>query len=91
PIVMMSRPYFGTGTGQISDLEVDNCINVIKGACETAQAAGDKAVAFLSGKTDFFGTAYTGNHSDGIHPNNKGHEKIAATTKVTLEKLFAKS
>ncbi len=77
PIVMISRPWFGYGTGGITDGEVTNCINVISRACDKAKAAGDDAVIFISGKT-FFGTEGALCHADTVHPNNKGNAMMAA-------------
>ncbi|MBQ4065643.1 MAG: hypothetical protein IJD10_06045, partial [Clostridia bacterium] len=78
PIAMASRPYFGEGTGGISEDEITNCMRVIRASCTRALKAGDNAVAFLSGKTDFFGDEGASCHSDTVHPNDKGHSMMAA-------------
>jgi hypothetical protein len=83
PIIMISRPYFGYGSAGISEAEVNNCINVISRACDKAKAAGDHAVAFISGKT-FFGNEGGICHADNIHPNDKGCAMMAAKIKETL-------
>ncbi len=88
PIVMLSRPWFGPNTGGVSGVELDNCIRVISGACDAAKAAGDNKVAFISGKYDIFGDDGRACHSDGVHPNNKGHEMMAAAVKDVLVDLL---
>ncbi|MBQ4065224.1 MAG: hypothetical protein IJD10_03915, partial [Clostridia bacterium] len=89
PILMLSRPYYGQGTGGIIGAEVTKCISVINRACNKAIKNGDAAVAFLSGKTDFFGDEASSCHADTVHPNDKGHSLMAAATKRALEQLLA--
>jgi len=91
PIVMATRPYFGEGTGGISSGEITNCIRAIRTTYGKATNAGDSAVAFLSGKTDFFGDEGASCHADTVHPNNRGHHLMADAFKRSLEKLLAAS
>ncbi|MBQ4065251.1 MAG: hypothetical protein IJD10_04060, partial [Clostridia bacterium] len=86
PIVMATRPYFGEGTGGISSGEITNCIRAIRTTYGKAINAGDSAVAFLSGKTDFFGDEGASCHADTVHPNNRGHRLMADAFRRSLEK-----
>jgi len=91
PILMLSRPYFGPGTGGVLPTTMNQCIGVIRNTCDKATAAGDYAVAFISGKTEFFGDEGASCHGDKVHPNNKGHKMMAAKVKSVLEQLLANS
>ncbi len=91
PIIMLSRPYFGPGTGGVISTTINLCLRHINTVCNDAKAAGDNAVAFISGKTEFFGDEGASCHGDKIHPNNKGHRMMAAAVKPVLERLLAGS
>ncbi len=91
PIVMLSRPYYGLGTGGIIPTTMRQCIGVIQTTCNDAMAAGDMAVGFISGKTFFPEEEWPLCHTDKVHPSNKGHAYMMAAVKPMLERLLAQS
>jgi hypothetical protein len=91
PIPMLSRPYFGFGTGGVIPTTMRQCIGVIQTTCNDALAAGDSAVGFISGKTFFPEEEWPLCHTDKVHPSNKGHAYMMAAVKPLLERLLAQS
>ena len=90
PIIILSRPFYGSGTAGISESAVYDRINVIRGTYETARANGDDAVAFIAGTSFFPQSEWSLCHceKDVVHPSNLGHSYMAAKVKAALEQLL---
>ncbi len=92
PIIMLSRPYYGSFStcGLSSEADVLTRIGIIQKTFEKAKAAGDDKVAFVSGRTFFKPSEWGNCHPAGnVHPNNTGFESMYNAVLPILNQLLA--